>query len=271
MAHPYPLEARPATARGGVVMVVPTYNEADNLGPLLERLHAAQPDVHVLVVDDGSPDGTGSIADEAAARDPRVEVVHRTTKQGLGAAYLHGFRVALERGYDVIGEMDADGSHQPEQLAALLRALDGADLVIGSRWVPGGSIVNWPRRRELLSRGGNLYTRALLGMPVRDATAGYRLFRRTTLEAIDLDQVISTGYVFQADLAHRTVRAGLRVVEVPIEFVERVRGESKMSGSVAWESLRRITRWGLSERARQLRAARERRRSRPEQHTPVGR
>lgn len=270
MATPDLPGSRPATARGGVVLVVPTYNEADNLLPLLERVHAAQPDVHVLVVDDGSPDGTGRIADAAAQRDPRVEVVHRAAKQGLGAAYLHGFSVALERGYDVIGEMDADGSHQPEQLALLLRALDGADLVIGSRWVPGGSIVNWPWHRELLSRAGNLYTRALLGMPVRDATAGFRLFRRSTLQAIDLDDVISTGYVFQADLAHRTVRAGLRVVEVPIEFVERERGESKMSGSVAWESLRRITRWGLTERRRQLRAARSRRRS-PEQRARAGR
>ncbi|WP_051706556.1 polyprenol monophosphomannose synthase [Nocardioides aequoreus] len=240
---------------GRVVMVVPTYDEADNLPGLLQRVRAAQPEVDVLVVDDDSPDGTGRLADEAAARDDRVSVLHRTAKEGLGAAYLHGFRVALERGYDVVGEMDADGSHQPEQLDRLLAALGDADLVIGSRWVPGGSIVNWPRSRELLSRGGNLYTRALLGMPVRDATAGYRLFRRTTLEAIDLASVQSLGYVFQADLAYRTVRAGLRVVEVPIEFVERERGESKMTRSVATESLRRITAWGLAERRRQLRAA----------------
>jgi dolichol-phosphate mannosyltransferase len=153
----------------------------------------------------------------------------------------------------VIGEMDADGSHQPEQLPRLLAALDDADLVIGSRWVPGGSVTNWAFTRELLSRGGNLYTRLLLGIHVRDATAGYRLFRRTTLEKIDLDDVSSYGYVFQADLAFRTLRAGLRVVEVPIEFVERVRGNSKMTREVATESLRRITRWGLAERRRQLR------------------
>ncbi|WP_445255609.1 polyprenol monophosphomannose synthase [Nocardioides aurantiacus] len=248
-----------------VVMVVPTYDEADNIVPLLERLRAAQPDVDVLVVDDGSPDGTGRLADAFAARDAGVSVLHRTEKQGLGAAYLHGFRVALERGYDVVGEMDADGSHQPEQLGRLLEALPGADLVIGSRWVRGGSIVNWPRRRELLSRGGNLYTRTLLGIDVRDATAGFRLFRRATLEQVRLEDIASLGYVFQTDLAVRTLRAGLRVREVPIDFVERVRGESKMSGSVATESLRRITRWGLEERGRQLRSAAGRWRSRLEQ------
>jgi dolichol-phosphate mannosyltransferase len=252
-----PAGASPARVPGlgRVVMVVPTYNESLNLGPLLERLRRAQPEVDVLVVDDGSPDGTGDLADAIAAEDPQVSVLHRTTKEGLGAAYRHGFEVALERGYDVIGEMDADGSHQPEQLQSLLDALHHADLVIGSRWVPGGSIVNWPLHRELLSRGGNFYTRHLLGISVRDATAGYRLFRRTTLERIDLDQVESSGYVFQADLAFRTVRAGLRVVEVPIEFVERARGDSKMSGNVATESLKRITVWGLGERRRRLRSA----------------
>jgi dolichol-phosphate mannosyltransferase len=240
---------------GRVIMVVPTYNEALNLEPLLERLRRLQPDVDVLVVDDSSPDGTGELADTMAAEDPAVTVLHRTTKEGLGAAYLNGFQVALARGYDVIGEMDADGSHQPEQLQSLLDALPGADLVIGSRWVPGGSIENWPRHRELLSRAGNFYTRTLLGIGVRDATAGYRLFRRTTLERIGLHQVESAGYVFQADLAFRTLRAGLRVVEVPIEFIERERGDSKMSRRVATESLRRITRWGLGERARQARTA----------------
>ena len=215
----------------------------------------------VLVVDDGSPDGTGDLADELAAADPQVSVVHRSEKAGLGAAYLHGFRVALERGYDVVGEMDADGSHQPEQLPRLLAALEHADLVIGSRWVPGGSVVNWPLSRKVLSVGGNLYARVLLGIPLRDVTAGYRLFRRTTLEAIDLGSVESAGYIFQTDLAFRTVRAGLTVVEVPIEFVERVRGESKMSRDVATESLRRITAWGLRERGRQARDVLSRRRA----------
>ena len=234
-------------------MVVPTYDEADNLAWLVGRILASVPHADVLVVDDSSPDGTGAIADRMAADEPRIHVLHRPTKEGLGKAYLAGFRWALAHDYDVIGEIDADGSHQPEQLPRLLAALEDADLVIGSRWVPGGSVTNWSVARELLSRGGNLYTRLLLGIHVRDATAGYRLFRRTTLEKIDLDDVSSYGYVFQADLAFRTLRAGLRVVEVPIEFVERVRGDSKMTRQVATESLRRITRWGLVERRRQLR------------------
>ncbi|WP_395658036.1 polyprenol monophosphomannose synthase [Nocardioides sp.] len=240
---------------GRVVVVIPTYNEANNLEWIVGRLRAAQPDIDVLVVDDASPDGTGAIADRLAAADPAVSVLHRTSKAGLGAAYLHGFRVALAEGYDVVGEMDADGSHRPEQLGLLLAALQDADLVIGSRWVPGGSVVNWPLRRELLSRGGNLYVRLLLGIPVRDATAGFRLFRRATLEKIDLDAVRSTGYVFQTDMVARTLAAGLVVREVPIEFVERVRGDSKMSGAVATESLKRITAWGLSERRAQVRRA----------------
>jgi dolichol-phosphate mannosyltransferase len=235
-------------------MVVPTYNEAENLAWIVGRVREAQPTIDVLVVDDGSPDGTGRIADELAAADPHVKVVHRTEKAGLGAAYRAGFRVALEAGYDVIGEMDADGSHQPEQLHRLLEAIEaGADLVIGSRWIPGGSIVNWPRSREALSRGGNLYVRLLLGIDVHDATAGYRLFRRATLEKIDIDQVRSTGYVFQTDMAYRTLQAGLKVVEVPIEFIERERGDSKMSRDVATESLKSITTWGLRERGRRVR------------------
>jgi len=239
-----------------VVVVIPTYNEAENLAWIVGRVRAAQPAFDVLVVDDGSPDGTGAIADELAAADSAVQVVHRTSKAGLGAAYLHGFRVALEAGYDVIGEMDADGSHQPEQLDGLLDALrGGADLVIGSRWVPGGAVVNWPLRRELLSRGGNLYVRILLGVKVRDATAGFRLFRRTTLEKIDLEAVESTGYVFQTDMVARTLAAGLTVREVPIEFIERVRGDSKMSGAVATESLKLITTWGLRERTGRVRKA----------------
>lgn len=234
-------------------MVVPTYDEADNVAWLVDRILASVPSANVLVVDDASPDGTGAIADRLAATDERVSVLHRASKEGLGKAYLAGFEWGLERGYDVLGEIDADGSHQPEQLPTLIAALGDADLVIGSRWVPGGSVTNWSFSRELLSRGGNLYTRMLLGIPVRDATAGYRLFRRTALERIDLDDVSSMGYVFQADLAFRTLRAGLRVVEVPIEFVERVRGESKMTRSVATESLRRITQWGFGVRRAQLR------------------
>lgn len=239
---------------GRIIMVIPTFNEADNLAWIVGRLRIAQPSVDVLVVDDGSPDGTGDIADRLAADDEQVHVLHRTAKGGLGAAYLAGFDWALMQGYDVIGEMDADGSHQPEQLHRLLTGLLDADLVIGSRWIPGGSVVNWPWERELLSRGGNLYVRLLLGIDVRDATAGFRLFRRTALEKIRLHEVRSTGYVFQTDMVTRTLRAGLTVREVPIEFVERVRGESKMSGQVAAESLKRITAWGFKERWHQVRA-----------------
>ena len=231
-----------------VVVVIPTYNEAENIRVILDRLRAAQPAIDVLVVDDGSPDGTGKIADEYAERDPAIHVLHRTVKEGLGAAYLEGFAWALDQGYDVIGEMDADGSHQPEQLHRLLEALPQADLVIGSRYVPGGSVVNWPLRRQWLSKGGNRYIRALLGIKIRDVTAGYRLFHRDTLLAIDLASVESTGYVFQADLAYRTLRAGLVVREVPIEFIERERGKSKMSADVATESLRLITEWGVAQR-----------------------
>jgi dolichol-phosphate mannosyltransferase len=231
-------------------MVVPTYNEVENLADIVQRVRRSAPDVDLLVVDDNSPDGTGALADRLAADDPHVQVLHRADKQGLGAAYRDGFRVALEAGYDLIGEMDADGSHQPEQLPLLLAAIADADLVIGSRWVPGGSVVNWPWHRRALSRGGNLYTRKLLGIGVRDATSGFRLFRRETLERVHMERVQSLGYVFQVELVYRTLQAGLRVAEVPIEFVERVRGDSKMTPEVALESLVRITRWGLAQRSR---------------------
>ncbi len=256
-SHPLPADEGSVHPTSGpeqrTIMVVPTYNEAANLALIVQRLRSAEPRVHVLVVDDGSPDGTGAIADDLAAADAHVQVLHRSEKAGLGAAYLHGFSVALEQGYDVIGEMDADGSHQPEQLHRLLHAIKDADLVIGSRYVPGGSVVNWPLSRQLLSRGGNLYVRLLLGMALTDATAGFRLYRRTALLEMDLSTVRSAGYVFQTDMAHRAWSHGLRVVEVPIQFVERVRGESKMSRAVAIESLRRITAWGVAQRFRSLR------------------
>ena len=240
------------------VIVIPTYNEIDNLAEIVARVRRSAPDVDILVVDDASPDGTGALADRLAAADPHVRVVHRPGKQGLGAAYSEGFRVALDAGYDLIGEMDADGSHQPEQLPLLLAATADADLVIGSRWVRGGSVVNWPWHRLALSRAGNLYTRLLLGIGVRDATAGFRVFRRQTLEKVRLERVQSLGYVFQVELVYRTLRAGLRVTEVPIEFVERVRGDSKMTPEVARESLVRITRWGLAQRLRRDRSDRSR-------------
>jgi dolichol-phosphate mannosyltransferase len=249
-------------------MVVPTYEEVDNLRPLLTALAAAAPDVDVLVVDDASPDGTGELADRIAAADPRVHVLHRTAKEGLGAAYVAGFQWALAQRYDVIGEMDADGSHQPAQLPLLRAALADADLVIGSRWIAGGSTVNWSRGREWLSRAGNAYTRTLLGVPIHDVTAGFRLYRRSALEALRLEDVASAGYVFQADLAFRAIRAGLRVVEVPIAFMERERGRSKMTTAVAVESLRRITQWGLAERTRSWRSRRGSVRKQPR---PAGR
>lgn len=236
-----------------LILVVPTYNEVANLPGLLDGIRRYLPEADVLVVDDASPDGTGELADKLATEDPRLQVLHRPAKEGLGAAYVHGYRVALEQGYDVIGQMDADGSHQPAELPRLLAALEHADLVIGSRYVPGGSVRNWAWHRRALSRGGNAYTRLLLGMPVHDATGGYRLFRRTTLQAIGLDRVQASGYVFQAEMAHRTVAAGLRVTEVPIEFVERAQGASKMTPEIMRESLVRITRWGLRHRRDQVR------------------
>jgi dolichol-phosphate mannosyltransferase len=236
---------------GSVLVIVPTYNERDNLELIAGRLHAAVPEAHLLVVDDNSPDGTGKIADELADSSDWVHVLHRTGKEGLGAAYLAGFAWAREQGYDVVVEMDADGSHAPEQLPRLLAALEDADLVLGSRWVQGGQIVNWPKSRELLSRGGNAYTRLALGMPIKDATGGYRAYRRPALdEVLDTprDQAASQGYCFQVDLAWQMYRAGRRVVEVPITFVERERGESKMSRAIVVEALWRVTGWGVKHR-----------------------
>jgi dolichol-phosphate mannosyltransferase len=237
-----------------ILVIIPTYNERENLDPILGRVLAAVPAAHVLVVDDASPDGTGKLADERADADDRVHVLHRSAKAGLGAAYVAAFDWGLRAGYDVLVEMDADGSHDPAQLPQLLGALDDADLVIGARWVPGGSVVNWPLTRELLSRGANLYTRVALGMGLGDATGGFRAFRAATLEGIDYRAVTSQGYCFQIDLAWRAVRAGYRVVEVPITFTDRVRGESKMSGNIVREALWRLTVWGVQHRTDQARA-----------------
>ena len=236
-----------------VLVVVPTYNEAANLPGIVARLRGAVPAADVLVVDDGSPDGTGRLADDLAAQDAHVRVLHRDAKQGLGAAYAAGFRWGLDRGYATLVQMDADGSQLPEQVPMLLGSLRGADLVIGSRWVPGGSVQNWPRGREVLSRGGNLYVRLLTGAGVRDATAGFRVWRREALEAVDLPTVASAGYCFQVDLTRRAAAAGLRIVETPIRFVERTQGESKMSGAIVREALWRVTVWGLQERWRRAR------------------
>ncbi|MBL1067233.1 polyprenol monophosphomannose synthase [Streptomyces sp. 7-21] len=241
---------------GRVLVIIPTYNEAVNLPPLLARLRQAVPACDILVTDDDSPDGTGKIAEEIAAVDERVHVLHRPGKEGLGAAYLAGFAWGLRRGYGALVEMDGDGSHQPEQLPRLLRALRGADVVLGSRWVPGGRIVNWPAHRHLLSRGGSTYARLLLGLPLRDATSGFRAFRSHVLSAGLLRNVASQGYCFQVDLAYRAVAAGHRVVEVPITFVEREHGSSKMSRDIVFEALWRVTAWGIATRFGRRRGAR---------------
>jgi dolichol-phosphate mannosyltransferase len=233
---------------GTALVIIPTYNEAENIRTIVGRVRSAVPEAHVLVADDNSPDGTGKLADELAAEDDHVHVLHRKGKEGLGAAYLAGFRWGLERDYGVLVEMDADGSHQPEELPRLLTALKGADLVLGSRWVPGGRTVNWPKSRQFISRGGSLYSRLALGLPLRDITGGYRAFRRETLEGLGLDKVASQGYCFQVDLARRAVQAGFHVVEVPITFVERELGDSKMSRNIVVEALWRVTVWGVEER-----------------------
>jgi dolichol-phosphate mannosyltransferase len=241
-----------------VLVIIPTFNERDNLPVIHRRLSDACPDVHLLIVDDSSPDGTGQLADELAAADAgRTHVMHRTAKDGLGAAYLAGFAWGLSRDYSVLVEMDADGSHAPEQLHRLLEAVDtGADLVIGSRYVDGGTVRNWPWRRLALSKTANTYSRVALGVGVNDITAGYRAYRREVLQAIDLDGVDSKGYCFQIDLTWRTVNNGFVVVEVPITFTERELGVSKMSGSNIREALVKVTRWGIQGRTARARAMR---------------
>jgi dolichol-phosphate mannosyltransferase len=240
-------------------VVIPTYDERASLPAVLNRLHDAVPDAHALVVDDNSPDGTGALADELAATDGRLHVLHRPRKAGLGAAYVAGFHWALERGYDVIVEMDADGSHAPEDLPRLLEALAtqadgaGADVVLGSRYVPGGRVVNWAPYREWLSRGGNYYARMALGVDLTDLTGGFRAYRRHVLDSIDLSTVASQGYCFQVDLAWRSVRGGCTVVEVPIVFTEREQGQSKMTGAIVLEAFWRVTAWGLQRRVAGLR------------------
>lgn len=233
------------------LVIIPTFNEIENLEAIVSRTRAAV-QADILVVDDSSPDGTGDLADELASRHPEVHVLHRSEKNGLGGAYLAGFGWGLERDYAVLVEMDADGSHQPEELPKLVDQLVDHDLVLGSRWVPGGSVMNWSRHREILSRGGNLYARLALGIDIRDSTGGYRVFSSAALRRIDLAHVASQGYCFQVDLLWRSLERGLRVVEVPITFVERVHGESKMSGSIVSESLALVTWWGLRRRIRAI-------------------
>jgi glycosyltransferase involved in cell wall biosynthesis len=228
------------------LVVIPTYNEAESVVEVLDRVLVADPRVDVLVVDDGSPDGTAKLVEGSAAGEPRVGLLEREGKQGLGAAYRAGFAWGLERGYDALVEMDADLSHPPDRLPALLDGLAEADLVIGSRYVPGGRTVNWSRLRETISRGGNAYVRLALGLPVHDCTAGYRAYRREVLEALPVSAVRSNGYCFQVEMAHRTWQEGFKVIEVPITFTERASGVSKMSRQIVAEALLRVAQWALT-------------------------
>ncbi|MEV4347926.1 polyprenol monophosphomannose synthase [Actinoplanes sp. NPDC049596] len=245
---------------GRVLVVIPTYNEADNIRLITERVRRAVPSVDILVADDNSPDGTGAIADEISAADDHVFVLHRAGKEGLGAAYKAGFAWAKDKGYDAVVEMDADGSHAPEELTKLLDALHETDAVLGTRYIPGGSVHNWPLHRLLLSRGGNIYIKMALGMPFKDATGGYRAYRMPVLDAINVETVASTGYSFQVELAWRTYKQGFRMAEVPITFTEREHGVSKMSGNIFKEQLLRVTLWGVQTRREKLRARFGRRR-----------
>ncbi|GIH07324.1 dolichol-phosphate mannosyltransferase [Rhizocola hellebori] len=240
---------------GRVVVIIPTYNESENVRLITARVREAVPQVDVLVADDNSPDGTGRIADELAAADPQIHVLHRAGKEGLGAAYIAGFGWARERGYDAVVQMDADGSHAPEELPKLLHALRDADAVIGSRYVRGGKVVNWPLHREVLSRGGNIYVRTVLGMKIKDATGGYRAYRMAVLDKEELASIQSQGYSYQVELTWRIHRNGFIMTEVPITFAEREHGASKMSGSIVKEALWRVTIWGAKSRANSVRRA----------------
>lgn len=232
------------------IVVLPTYDEIGSLPEVVARLRATVPPAHLLIVDDASPDGTGELADRMAQRDPNIHVLHRAGKEGLGPAYVAGFARSIDLGFDVIVQSDADGSHRPEDLPAMLAALTGADadVVVGSRWVPGGAAPHWALHRYLLSRAGNAYARILLGLAQRDVTGGYRAFRAEALRRIDPRQVGSRGYCFQIDMLRRAVRAGCRVAEVPIVFDERLHGDSKMSGRIVLEAMLQVTRWGLARR-----------------------
>ncbi len=227
------------------LIIIPTFNEIESLPRQVDGVRAIAPDVDIVVVDDGSPDGTGEWADDRAREDDQVFVIHREAKQGLGAAYLAAFAWALDRDYDVVVEMDADGSHRPEDLPRILAEAENYDLVIGSRWVPGGSVVNWPAHRKFLSTNANRYVRLALGVPIKDATAGFRSYQAPLMRQLLLAQVESQGYCFQIDMAWRVLQAGGTVTEVPITFVERDAGASKMSGAIIREALTKVTWWGV--------------------------
>jgi dolichol-phosphate mannosyltransferase len=231
-----------------VLVIVPTYNERESLPVIVAGIRKAESDVDILIADDNSPDGTGEVADRLSSNDSSIQVLHRSAKAGLGAAYLDAFGWAKSRGYDVVVEMDADGSHRPVDLTKILDALTNNDVVLGSRWIKNGKVVNWARSRQVLSRGGNLYTRIWLGIPIRDATGGFRAYRMSALAQMNLKDVESQGYCFQVDMAWRAALANLRITEVPITFVERELGESKMDSSIVKEALWRVTQWGIEKR-----------------------
>ena len=218
------------------LVIIPTYKERENLVPLLKQIFSQGLPLEVLIVDDNSPDGTGAVADQIAAADPRVHVMHRPGKMGLGSAYVAGFRYALERDYDAAFEMDADFSHNPESLPEFLRELESADLVVGSRYLHGVTVVNWPLKRLILSYGANVYSRVVTGVPLKDVTGGFKCFRRQVLEALDLSRVRSDGYGFQIEINYKAWRKGFRIKEIPIMFVDRRAGESKMNRKIVWEA-----------------------------------
>lgn len=224
------------------LIIIPTYNELDNLRPLLTEIFAYAPGADILIVDDNSPDGTGQLAEEISAENPQVRVMHRAGKLGLGTAYIAGFKYAIEHGYDAAFEMDADFSHDPRYLPDFLKAIEHADLVIGSRYVPGGDTPNWSLLRRFISGGGNIFARFMLHLPIQDCTAGYRCYRREVLESIDLSTVRSQGYAFQVEMAYRTTQRGFKVVEVPIIFMDRRVGKSKMSRKIFIEGFTYVLR-----------------------------
>ncbi len=231
------------------LIIIPTYNELDNLQPLLQEIFSYVPNIDILIVDDNSPDGTGQLADEISGENPHVHVLHRAGKLGLGTAYIAGFKYAIARNYDAAFEMDADFSHDPRYLPDFLKAIENADLVIGSRYIPGGNTPNWSLLRRFISGGGNLFARFMLGIPVHDCTAGFRCYRRKVLESIDLDTIQSQGYAFQVELAYRTTQLGFRVVETPIVFMDRRVGKSKMSSKIFIEGFFWVIRTRFSKRS----------------------
>jgi dolichol-phosphate mannosyltransferase len=225
-------------------VLVPTYQELHTLASIVHRIFEHNPEVHVLVIDDNSPDGTGKLADQLKAKYSNLEVLHRTSKNGLGAAYIDGFENSIND-FDVLVEMDADGSHDPQDLVTILKEIENYDCVLGSRWVPGGKVVNWPKSREILSRGGNSYARLMLGIDIGDATGGFRAYKTTALKQLDLSDIDSQGYCFQVDMVRRLLKKGFKIKEVPITFTERTIGTSKMSRNIVLEAFLKIGIWGL--------------------------